>query len=117
MGRGRHDDDQCDGLQHRRVGGYLGRADPAQISDRMLNRLSRQLSLTDDEKAKLKPVLDAQAAQMQKDMQAQRDARQKALSDTKAKVRALLTPDQQKQLDALPMPGGPRFSQAPTPGQ
>jgi hypothetical protein len=98
-------------------GGRNGPPDPAQMSDRMLNRLSRQLSLTDDEKAKIKPVLDAQAAQMQKDMQAQQDARQKAMADTKAKIRALLTPDQQKELDAMPMPGGPRPPVAPTPGQ
>jgi hypothetical protein len=98
-------------------GGRNGQADPAQMSDRMLNRLTRQLSLTDDEQAKLKPVIEAQATQMQKDMQAQQDTRQKAMADTKAKIRALLTPDQQKQFDAMPMPGGPRIPGVPTPGQ
>ena len=47
-------------------------------------------------------------------------ARQKALEDAKAKIRALLTPDQQKQLDAIPLPGQKPpdgAATAPTPGQ
>ncbi len=86
-------------------GEHNGPADPAQMTDRMLNRLSHRLSLTDDEKAKIKPIIEAQATQMQKDRQAQMDARQKAMDDTKAKIKALLTPDQQKELDAMPLPG------------
>jgi hypothetical protein len=94
-----------------------GPPDPALMTDRMLNRLSNQLSLTDDQKAKLKPILDAQAAEMQKDMQTQHDAMQKSMDDTKAKIKALLTPDQQKQFDAMPMPGGPRPPGPPQTGQ
>jgi Spy/CpxP family protein refolding chaperone len=50
-------------------------------------------------------------------MQAQRDAMQKSMDDTEAKIKSLLTPDQQKQFDAMPMPGGPGSPQAPKPGQ
>jgi Spy/CpxP family protein refolding chaperone len=38
-------------------------------------------------------------------MEAQRQAMQKQIEDTRAKIKPLLTPDQQKQLDALPIPG------------
>lgn len=101
-------------------GGKGGPPDPAKMTDMMLNRLSTQLSLTDDEKAKIKPIILEQATQMQKDMEAQRVARQKAMADTKAKIKSLLTADQQKQLDALPLPGekppDDAKQPAPTPG-
>ena len=38
-------------------------------------------------------------------METQRAAMQKQIEDTKAKIKPLLNADQQKQLDALPMPG------------
>ena len=75
-----------------------GKPDPAKMSEMILNHLSQRLSLTEDEKAKIKPIIDQQ-------IEAQRAAMQKQMQDTKAKIRALLTPDQQKQLDALPLPG------------
>ena len=82
-----------------------GPPDPATMTDKVLNRLSTQLNLTDDEKAKIKPLVLDTATQIQKSMEAQRAANQKAMADTKAKIKALLTPDQQKQLDAMPLPG------------
>ena len=82
--------------------------DPAQMADMMLNHLSSRLTLTDDEKAKIKPILEQQAAQMQKDRDAQHQVTQKAIEDTRAKIKPLLTPDQQKALDALPLPGRSR---------
>lgn len=85
--------------------GPQGPPDPAKMTDMMLNHLSEKLTLTDDEKAKIKPILEAQAAQMQKDMEAQRATMQKSMEDTRAKIKPLLTPDQQKQLDAMPVPG------------
>ncbi len=93
------------GMGGMRDRGQNGPPDPAKMTDMMLNRLSTQLTLTDDEKAKIKPIILEQATQMQKDMEAQRLARQKAMEDTKAKIKALLTADQQKQLDAIPLPG------------
>ena len=82
-----------------------GKPDPARATDMLLNLLSNKLALTDDEKAKIKPIIEAQVAQTQKEMEAQRAARQKEMDDTKAKIKPLLTPDQQKQLDAIPLPG------------
>lgn len=69
-----------------------------------LDELSRTLNLTDDQKAKIKPILedkDAQihAARMDKTGTAdQTKAKTKAIrEDANTKIRALLTPDQQKQ--------------------
>lgn len=93
------------GMMDKREWKAWKKPDPAKMSDMILNHLSSQLTLTDDEKTKVKAILQDQAAQMQKDMDAQKAAREKAMTDTKAKIRAVLTPDQQKQFDALPMPG------------
>lgn len=90
-----------------------GPPDPAMMTDRILNHLSAQLTLTDDQKAKIKPIIEAQVAQTEKEMETRRAARQKAMEDTKAKIRPLLNVDQQKQLDALNAPGG----QPPQPDQ
>ncbi|MCE0483625.1 MAG: hypothetical protein LV479_05240 [Methylacidiphilales bacterium] len=79
--------------------------DPAKMTERMLNHLSTQLTLTDDQKAKIKPIIQDQVTQIQKEMETQRQARQKEMDDTKAKIKALLNTDQQKKLDAMPMPG------------
>jgi Spy/CpxP family protein refolding chaperone len=75
------------------------------MTDSILNHLSTTLTLTDDEKAKIKPIVEQQVAEIQKQMEAQRQALQKQIEDGKAKIKPLLTPDQQKQLDAMPIPG------------
>lgn len=82
-----------------------GKPDPAKMSEMVMNRLSQKLTLTEDEKAKIKPIIDQQVADFQKQMEAQRAAMQKQMEDARAKIRALLTTDQQKQLDAMPLPG------------
>jgi hypothetical protein len=46
-------------------------------------------------------------------MEAQRQAMQKDIEDGKAKIKAILTPDQQKQLDAIHMPGDKPAQEAP----
>jgi hypothetical protein len=81
------------------------RPDPAKMGERIMDHLSQKLSLTEDEKAKIKPIVDAQVADVQKQMEDQRAAMQKQVEDARAKIRPLLTADQQKQLDALPLPG------------
>ena len=81
--------------------------DPARMSDDILSHLSQRLTLTDDEKAKIKPIIDEQVGEIQKQREAQRAAVQKQIQDAKAKIKTLLTPDQQKELDALPLPGQP----------
>jgi hypothetical protein len=79
--------------------------DPAKMTDAVMNHLSQTLALTDDEKAKIKPIVEQQVQDMQKQRDAQRAAMQKQIEDAKAKIKPLLTPDQQKQLDAMPLPG------------
>jgi hypothetical protein len=87
------------------MGGPMGKPDPAKMTDGILNHLSTTLTLTDDQKAKIKPIIEQQVAEIQKQMEAQRAAMQKQIEDGKAKIRPLLTADQQKQLDAMPLPG------------
>jgi hypothetical protein len=93
------------GMRDMMGGEKQGPPDPATMTDKVLSKLSSQLNLTDDEKAKIKPLVLDTATQIQKAMEAQRTANQKAMAETKAKIKALLTPDQQKQLDAMPLPG------------
>lgn len=85
--------------------GKGGPPSPADMTDKILTHLSDQLSLTDDQKAKLRPVIEQQVSQMQKDMEAQHQAMQKLMEDTKAKVKPILNADQQKQLDQIKLPG------------
>jgi Spy/CpxP family protein refolding chaperone len=75
------------------------------MTDAILDMLTRSLTLTDDQKAKLKPIIEQQIAQVQKQMEAQRDALQKQMADAKAQIKPILNAEQQKQLDALPIPG------------
>ena len=93
-----------------------GPPDPAQMSQNILDHLSQKLSLTDDEKAKIKPIVDQQVADIQKQMEAVRESVKKQLEaqheamkqhieDSKAKIRPLLTADQQKELDELNLTG------------
>jgi hypothetical protein len=88
---------------HRDGMGMAG--NPDQMTDAILQHLSQQLSLTDDEKSKIKPLVEADVAEMQKNVQAFHDTMQKEFEDAKAKIKPLLNADQQKQLDALPAPG------------
>jgi Spy/CpxP family protein refolding chaperone len=87
------------------MSGPMGKPDPAKMTDMILNNLSKKLTLTDDEKGKIKPIIEEQVAEIQKQREAQRAAMQKQIEDAKAKIKPLLTPDQQKQLDAIPLPG------------
>jgi len=101
------------------TGGPPSKPDPAKMTDDILNHLSIQLSLTEDEKAKIKPIVEQHVVEIQKEMEAQRVALQKQIEDAKAKIKPLLTADQQKQLNALPLPGekppGPDETKQPGP--
>jgi len=57
--------------------------------------MSRYLQLTDDQKKQIKPIVDDAVAKGKQ-----------LLEETKQKVRAVLTPEQQAKLDALPAPIG-----------
>jgi hypothetical protein len=78
---------------------------PAAIADFVLSRLAEKLTLTDDEKVKIRPIIEQQVTDFEKQMEVQHAAVQKQFEDTKAAIKPLLDADQQKQLDSLPLPG------------
>ena len=71
------------------------------MTDRFMLLMTDKLALTDPESAKIRPIVQDQIAQFQKDMEAQKAAHQKMIDDAKTRIRPLLTPDQQKQFDQL----------------
>ena len=82
-----------------------------------LERLSRQLKLTDDQKAKIQPILADENKKMQElraDTSASREDRwskvQAIRQNTFELIRPVLNADQQKQLDAMSKNGGQRRS-------
>src|SRR5438132_3200967 len=69
-----------------------------------LDRMTETLNLTPDQKAKVQPILDQAKPQMAAIHQ---DAMQKSkavMDSTMSQIRPLLTPDQQKKLDAVQKP-------------
>ena len=84
------------------------------MTDRFMLALTGKLALTDPESAQIRPIVQQDIAQFQKDMEAQKTAHQKMIDDAKTRIRAVLTPDQQKQFDAMAADfGGP----PPAPGK
>ena len=71
------------------------------MTDRFMLMMTDKLALTDEESAQIRPIVQGQITQFQKDMEAQKAAHQKMIDDAKAKIRPILTPDQQKQFDQL----------------
>lgn len=75
--------------------------------DAMLEHMSTELTLTDDQKAKIKPILEEQSKQMQdlrEGTSASEDRRAKMKQiheNTMSQIRPILTPDQQKKLDEM----------------
>jgi hypothetical protein len=85
-----------------------------EMTDRLMLMLDQKLTLTEAQSAQIRPLVQGDIAQFQKDMEAQKAAHQKMIEDAKAKVRAVLTPDQQKQFDQLTAGfGGPAAPPAP----
>lgn len=115
------------GGRHGKHGGFGGpggpggfaKLDPAKVSEMAVDHLSKKLTLTDDQKAKIKPILEAQATQFQKDMESHKQALEKQFEDTKAKIKPILNADQQKKLDEIKLPGQgkPGDKPDPKPGQ
>ena len=76
--------------------------------DAMLEHMSKELNLTDDQKTKIKPILEDQSKQMQDARQntsaseQDRRAKMKQIHEsTMTQVRPILTSDQQKKLDEM----------------
>ncbi len=79
-----------------------------QTTQERLNNLSKELNLTDDQKAKIKPILGNEAAQMKalrEDTSLSREDRRAKFSDIQKKasdhIKAVLNPDQQKKYDDM----------------
>jgi Spy/CpxP family protein refolding chaperone len=80
--------------------------------DAQLATLTTQLGLTDDEKAKIQPILSDEVAkihEVKKDSTLSKDdqkAKNKVIRDSaNQQIRALLTPDQQKTFDSISKKG------------
>jgi hypothetical protein len=86
-------------------GGGMENRDPAQMTDAIVAHLAQMLSLTDDQKAKIKPLVQADVEGFQKDAEALRQTMAKRIEDAKAKIKPILNADQQKELDQMPVPG------------
>lgn len=78
--------------------------------DERLARMGKRLDLTDEQKAKIKPLMEEQERQMKA-----------TFETTHAKIREILTPDQQKKFDERPArpgecrQGPPKGTPAPPP--
>jgi Spy/CpxP family protein refolding chaperone len=76
--------------------------------DTQLQRLSKKLKLTDEQKPQVKTILEEQRNQMQKEMEASsgdpganRDKMREIHENASSKIRALLTDDQKTKYDKL----------------
>lgn len=76
--------------------------------DAMLEHMSKELNLTDDQKTKIKPILEEQSKQMQdlrqntSASQEDRRAKMKQIHEnTTSQIRSTLTSDQKKKLDEM----------------
>lgn len=81
-------------------------------ADSELADLSTRLTLTDDEKAKIKPILDDETAKIHTIKMAKTGSKDDEKAKTKVirdaantQIRAVLTPDQQKAFDNAPKKG------------
>jgi Spy/CpxP family protein refolding chaperone len=85
-----------------------GRPSPGQMVDRQIEHLTRTLSLTPDQVAQIKPILQNQMTQMtalRQDTETPREQKHEKMmqihSDAQTKIRAALTSDQQPKYDQL----------------
>jgi Spy/CpxP family protein refolding chaperone len=85
-----------------------GRPSPNQMVDRQIEHLTEALSLTPDQVAQVKPILQNQMTQMtalRQDTETSREQKHEKMmqihSDAQTKIRALLTSDQQPKYDQL----------------
>ena len=84
------------------------RMDPAKRREHRLQELTEKLSLTPEQQTQINAIWD-QAETQGKALRSQdeqlRDQGKEVMKATRAQVRAVLTPEQQKIFDAMPPPG------------
>jgi hypothetical protein len=66
-----------------------------EMTDHIMQHLTKALTLTDQENTQIRPVVEAQVADLQKDMEAQRQARMKSIEEQKMEAK----PDDQTPAD------------------
>ncbi|MCX6599890.1 MAG: Spy/CpxP family protein refolding chaperone [Acidobacteria bacterium] len=107
-------------------GGRGGRMDPAQMVERQVTDMKDRLKLTDEQAAKVKPIIEAQMKQMAElrekyprpepgnpPSEEMMTAMQKMREETNTKIAAVLTPEQQTEFKKFSSerrgmgPGGP----------
>lgn len=89
-------------------GGRGGRMDPTQMAERQITDMKDRLKLTDEQAAKVKPIIEAQMKQMAEmrekyprpepgnpPSEEMMTAMQKVREETNTKIAAVLTPEQQ----------------------
>lgn len=89
-------------------GGPLAGHGPGEGTAAVLDRLTQQLGLTDDQRAQLKPILDAAHekvtaihADKSLDPRDQLAKVREAMEDARAQIKPLLTPEQQEKMAAI----------------
>lgn len=96
-------------------GGGQGRGRGMMMSpEQRTARLSEQLNLTDDQKAKVQKIYEDAQADMQKNPPASREDRMAKMQETNEKVKGVLNDEQKKKFDEMQQrmrqrggPGGP----------
>jgi periplasmic protein CpxP/Spy len=85
-----------------------GKRSPEERMNRRMDMMSKKLNLTDDQKAKMKPLLENEVKQMQDlrqdtslSRQEKRAKFQQMRESTNSQIRSLLNPDQQKKFDEM----------------
>ena len=91
------------------------RRDPAKMREHRMQELNEKLALTPDQQAQIKAIWDQaevqgkalreQGADLREQAQDLRAKGMEVMKASRAQVRAVLTPEQQKIFDAMPPPG------------
>jgi len=82
-------------------GGGQGRGGMMMSPEQRANRLAEQLSLSDDQKAKVQKIYEDAQKDMQGMQGASREDRMAKMQATNEKVKAVLTDDQKKKFDEM----------------
>ncbi|HEV2380080.1 MAG TPA: hypothetical protein VG206_09840 [Terriglobia bacterium] len=98
--------DQAQGGQAQ-GGGHMGHGGPMN-PERQLQRLSENLTLTDDQKQQIKPILEGRQKQMEQlhadtstSMDDKRAKMHSLMEDSNTKIRAVLNDDQKQKFDKM----------------
>ena len=89
------------GFHHIRHHVILGPPKSGEVSDKMREHLRRSLDLTPEQEKKIGPIVDATSAKLEAIRLETAERVRLVMEESKKEVAPLLTPEQQKKLDAL----------------